>query len=337
MTERWWPEQWAVHVAVESDRLERRLPVDAGDAVRHHVGAARAAAQRPERKAFRGLRDQWRGTSVDRAYRNLHTAKIFLVDVLPDAEVDALVPDVSARLATVLRRTDPRRIQIERALRSRDRAVRRAALRQAMETAYDASDEEYARLRDFRNIILLTAAAIAGFLAVLAIVAVVNPAAFPLCFAGVCPTGVDQPPSAGDLLLVAGLGAVGGGLAALFAIRNLRGTSTPYALPVALAVLKVPAGALTAVAGLLLLGGGFAPGFSNLDSQRQILAYALVLGYAQQLLTRLVDDRGQALLDKVPSKDSEGQPPDQAIGAPEPAPAAALNGLRPARDVANSG
>lgn len=49
---------------------------------------------------------------------------------------------------------------------------------------------------------------------------------------------------------------------------------------------KVPAGALTAVAGILLLGGEFVPGLSELDSQRQILAYALVLGYAQQPATR---------------------------------------------------
>ena len=133
-----------------------------------------------------------------------------------------------------------------------------------------------------------------------------------------CPSGAGQPTSAGDVLIVAGLGAFGGGLAALLAIRNLRGTSTPYSLPVALAVLKVPSGALTAVAGLLLLGGGFAPGFSDLDSQRQILAYALVFGYAQQLATRLVDDRAQLVLNRVPSKDPEGKQPDPV---PPPAPA----------------
>jgi hypothetical protein len=120
------------------------------------------------------------------------------------------------------------------------------------------------------------------------------------------------------VLLVAGLGALGGGLAAVLGIRNLRGTSTPYGLPVALAVLKVPSGALTAVAGLLLLGGGFAPGFSNLDSQRQILAYALVFGYAQQIATRLVDDRAQTVLNKVPSKDPEAKTPEPMPAPPPP-------------------
>jgi len=105
----------------------------------------------------------------------------------------------------------------------------------------------------------------------------------------------------------------GATLAALLAVRNLRGTSTPYSIPVALAVLKVPAGALTAVAGILLLGGAFAPGLSNLDSQAQILAYALVFGYAQQLLTGFVDNRAQSILDKLPSKDPEAKTPEPSI------------------------
>ena len=237
--------------------------------------------------------------------------------------------------------------------------MRRAALKQAMETAYDASDEEYTRLGDFRNIILLTAAIISGFMWILAFVVAANPQTLPLCFmptassavptgeqpggpGTVCPSGAGQPTSAGDVLIVAGLGALGGGLAALLTIRNLRGTSTPYSLPVALAVLKVPAGALTAVAGLLLLGGGFAPGFSNLDSQRQILAYALVFGYAQQLATRLVDDRAQSVLDRVPSKDPDGKQPDQSVTAatvietPQAVPHWPTNGQRPREDRSRS-
>ncbi|RZU76076.1 hypothetical protein EV384_4679 [Micromonospora kangleipakensis] len=261
----------------------------------------------------------------------MHTAKVFLVDLLPTVEVNALTADVSARMATVLHRNDPRRVEAEKSLQSPNVRVRRAALKQAMETSYDASDEEYSRLRDFRNIILLTAALIALFLIFLGIAVRQAPQAMPLCFqpsvstaAGeqeqathVCPSGNRQNPSRGDLPIVAGLGAIGGGLAALVAIRNLRGTSTPYSIPVALAVLKVPTGALTAVAGILLLGGGFAPGFSNLDSQRQILAYALVFGYAQQIITRLVDERAQSILHKIPSKDREAKQPEAPVALPD--------------------
>ena len=49
----------------------------------------------------------------------------------------------------------------------------------------------------------------------------------------------------------------------------------------------------------------FIPGLSELDSQRQILAYALVFGYAQQIATRLLDQRAQGILESVPSKEPE--------------------------------
>jgi hypothetical protein len=334
-----WPEQWAIQVAVEADRIEGRLRIALAserpdddhrasrEAIERHLVQARAACHRPPRRRLRGLRDRWRGTSVEQAYRNAHSAKVFLVDLLPPTELQTLAPEVSSRLASVLDRADPRRVEAERLLTDADGRTRRAALKQAMETSYDAVDEKYTRLRDFRNIILMTAAAITVFLGLLTLAVARTPDAVPLCFerpattstgpqelGNVCPSGLRQSPSPGDMPIVGGLGAIGGLLAALVSIRTLRGTSVPYAIPAALALLKVPAGMLTAVAGILLFGGGFVPGLSNLDSQRQILAYALVFGYAQQLITRLVDDRAQSILNKIPSKDPE-------TPAPEPTPA----------------
>jgi hypothetical protein len=76
---------------------------------------------------------------------------------------------------------------------------------------------------------------------------------------------------------------------------------------------------------------GFVPCLSDLDSQRQILAYALVFGYAQQLGTQL-DKRAEILLAQVPSKHAKN-PPTQSI--PQPASAvpvadATTNGHSPA-------
>jgi len=45
--------------------------------------------------------------------------------------------------------------------------------------------------------------------------------------------------------------------------------------------------------------GEFVPGLSALDSSAQVIASAALFGYAQQLFTRLVDERGQAVLDAV--------------------------------------
>jgi hypothetical protein len=75
-------------------------------------------------------------------------------------------------------------------------------------------------------------------------------------------------------------------------------------------VLKLPTGALTAVLGLLLMRGGFIPGLSALDSSAQIIAWAIVFGYAQQLLTRFVDQQANTVLENV------GTPTNPQLGVP---------------------
>jgi hypothetical protein len=124
-----------------------------------------------------------------------------------------------------------------------------------------------------------------------------------------------------DILLVEGVGLIAAAVAAAAALRGLKGTSNPYGVPFALAVLKLPTGALTAVLGLLLMRGQFVPGLSALDSPAQIIAWAIVFGYAQQLFTRFVDQRAQSVLD------SAGELParrERTELAPAAAPAPAL-------------
>ena len=159
-----------------------------------------------------------------------------------------------------------------------------------------------------------------------------NPTDVPLCFTPtpegdaramqVCPTGdyfLDPStggPRGADVVVVALLGLMGAALAAAIAIRNLQGTSTPYDVPFALAALKLPVGALTAIGGLLALRGDFIPGLSELDSQGQILAYALALGYAQELLTRYVDRQARQLLSTAPGKETGVSRPERDWPAP---------------------
>jgi hypothetical protein len=107
-----------------------------------------------------------------------------------------------------------------------------------------------------------------------------------------------------DLLIVELIGLSAAAIAAAAAIRRIRGSSERYGLPVALAALKLPTGAMTAFLGLLLMRGQFVPGLSALDTSAQILAWALVFGYAQQLFTRLVDQQGQTVLASVRSASS---------------------------------
>ena len=103
--------------------------------------------------------------------------------------------------------------------------------------------------------------------------------------------------------------------------QGLSGTSTPYDVPFALAWFKLPLEALTALGGLIALQGDFVPGLSELASQGQILAYALVFGYAQQLLSGMLDRRAQTLLDSAPGKEKEARYTQRSVTtAPAPPP-----------------
>jgi hypothetical protein len=153
-----------------------------------------------------------------------------------------------------------------------------------------------------------------------------SPSSIPLCFhpgaTVVCPTSetvvttqaasapphrarvertMRTAPHPGDVALIELLGLMAAALATAVALRDIRGTATPYSLPIALAILKLPTGALTAVIALVLMRGQFIPGFSALDSSGQILAWAVIFGYAQQLLTHLVDRQAHTVLDNVRS------------------------------------
>jgi hypothetical protein len=329
-----WPGAWAGHVRGEIEAVEHGRAVAmaaepatphrtaTSDAVRASLDLAGSAIR--QRHRLRGPVDRWRGLSVERAYHSLHTAKVELVDLLSDEEVDALRPAALARLATCLPEADARRVELER-LPPGSGPRTRAVVKAAMSTGYEASDRKHTQIRGFRNVLLSAFAMILLLMVALVVVLWMFPQAMPLCFNPdvtgtpvpqtstgftVCPSGdgaTGRPPSPEDALIVAGLGLLGGALAAAVAIRKIRGTSIPYDVPVAAAMLKVPSGALAAVAGMLLLGGGFVPGFSELDSQRQVLAYALVFGYAQQLATRFIDDKAQSLLDAMPGKEPAAQ------------------------------
>jgi hypothetical protein len=321
---------WVQHVAVDADVLRTRLSVasarpslTAGQVavakgVQHFIDKAEAAANRKDPVPSR-VANWWRGVLVEAAYRNIHAARAQLVDLHSEADVDAEIPGAVARAHSTLPPHDPRRIT-KAQLRAMPADRRRAWLRRLIEDGYESIDLKHAQLRSFRNILLMSAALIILFVALTIGAISTHPSAMPLCFpnqvvesAGTtidqhlnCPTRSHTgEPTGGDIWVVALLGLLGGALAAAVSVRNLRGTSTPYDVPVALAWLKVPLGAFTAILGIVAIHGGFVPGFSVLDSQEQILAYALFLGFGQQAFTSGLDKRAQSLLSRIPSKEAQ--------------------------------
>ena len=286
------------------------------------------------------------GSGINRAFTSLHAAQVLLARHSPDHGLEGRLLSALARLRATMPLTEARRRVLEEhfdratttATAVQDAAVTGAStpgrgernggigpdgadgpgpsaprvprwvLEKALEWSYAASDAQYARLRSFRNIIVMMFAALLVLATGLAVMGMVWPDSLQFCFGDanqqVCPTGDEA--TWRDALLIEVLGATGGAMAAVLAIRNMQGTSTPYSVPFALAMLKLPLGAVVALVGLLLIHGRFIPGLTDLDTSGQILAYAVVLGVAQQAVTAMVDRRGQELLEKIPSKRAHG-------------------------------
>jgi hypothetical protein len=249
----------------------------------------------------------WRGNCIEAAFQNLHRAEAEMVRLYSDDEVDAEIPEALARTEAGLSRDDPRRLAALKISALKDDALKRITLSKIVQIGHEATDRLHSRVRVFRNIVLVTAILLALFISIFVVFVALHPGAVPLCFTTPdrvthCPTG-QGPSSPDDVQVIALLGLLGGALAAAVSIRHVRGTSAPYNIAVVLALLKFPAGALTALGGLIAIGGELVPGLTALDTQPQILAYALLFGYAQQLLTGLIDKRAMGLINSVPRKD----------------------------------
>jgi len=209
----------------------------------------------------------------------------------------------------------------------------------AKRAASSAALREQVRVRSFRNLLVVATLLMTVLAIGVAITGWLHPTMIPLCFSPeesgqavvVCPTaqsapfptspgsGTDSQPSGTpiediddavkstatrqDLSVVELVGLTAAAVAAAAAIRGIRGSSERHGVPIALALIKLPTGALTAFLGLLLMRGQFVPGLSALDTSAQILAWALVFGYAQQLFTRLVDRQGNTVLESVRGAD----------------------------------
>jgi hypothetical protein len=194
-------------------------------------------------------------------------------------------------------------------------------------SASSAALREQVRVRSFRNTLVVATVAMTLLMFLVMFIGFVNPTLIPLCFTPeksgqamvVCPTGQSESFSTSsstptesqaqdhlreavspyDLFVVEFVGLAAAAIATVAAIRGVRGTSERNGLPIVMALMKLPTGALTAFLGVLLMRGQVVPGLSALDASAQILAWALVFGYAQELFTQLVDRQAQTVLNSV--------------------------------------
>jgi hypothetical protein len=269
-------------------------------------------------------------------------------------QLEAAIPNLVNKARHLLHADDPRRQSIESLLvPPNDGAAvrhpeRRARFVEGLRRTYGIADLTHGQVRRLRNnlvvamlvlLVVVASSALAGYLA---------PDALPLCALGrndtdppativACPTQeqgltgqtttvdvqADDFANAWDVTFVALFGLMGATLSsALTVMRTRPGTDSPYNLPLYYFLLKLPAGSLTAIVGLFLVNGDFIPGLSPLETQAQILGYAVLFGAAQQIFTRWIDRQAQELLDALPGRASGSAPVPQPppAGGPPPRP-----------------
>ncbi|MDH2426625.1 hypothetical protein [Sphaerisporangium sp. TRM90804] len=311
-----WPGVWRVYIAARGEDL--RADADRCLAARRHepgTAALHAALVRHLEKsaAYAAERQGWRrwltGQTIEGAWSNLHGATILLYGLLPAGELNARTPEVLATAKAYLPADDVRLTRLAARAEAGDVDERdRSLLQSVLRAAYHAVAVESGRVRSFRNMLLGGVMALTVIVSALVAVGAVWPRAIPMCGNGtilatlgstpmtfICPSGGPRP-SRGDVPLVALVGMLGAALATAASLSTRSELSTRYSLAVAQNLLKAPAGVATAILGLLILNSGFVPGFGGLSSQTSILVWAMVFGYAQQVVTRFVDQRANNLL-----------------------------------------
>jgi hypothetical protein len=313
-------------------------PGQLAGAIADHLNAAQATAAGKDRTGRERL-NLWKrfksssgGSSFERALGNLDAVEAHLLRLAPESYVRGQLPSLTAHVNRYLKKDDPRRERIDALSRNSggdgsEQRILSGTDRDALVAAFHAANtqrrRDLIRVRSFRNFVVAGFAVLLVAAATVAVIGLEHRTWIPICFFPeeqhkfVCPRAethtaptvdtatidvddlVLRTTTKEDLLLVEMVGLLAAAVAAGAALRRMRGTTTPFGVPVALAMLKLPSGALTALLGLVLMRGGFVPGLSALDTSAQILAWAVVFGYAQQLFTRLIDNQAHGLLDDV--------------------------------------
>jgi hypothetical protein len=256
-----------------------------------------AALRSADNKWWRSGASWWSGWHIERAWRALHEAEIYLAAADPD--LPAKIPGLRARVRMYLDETDPRRQAMEQP--EPDKAMVIDALR----AAFDASDDSHAAARALRNKLIVISLALLVLNTALGLIGILKPGLVPTCMPpnmavsqALCPTG-SATPSGWDVWMVQLFGALGATISVVLLLIRRRPDLSPYVLVGYQALVKILLGAALSVVGLLALGAGLVSGIVYVGSQAALLLWAVLFGYAQQVGTRLLDNYADRLMDEV--------------------------------------
>jgi len=317
-----WCQRMIAHIADLQSQINKfEKQSGANDPDLELVGKAKVQlnAARDSLKGGKRL-SRFTGRATDRALANIHEAEVTILRIVPQDELQwrGLPVLVQARLH--LHPEDLRLLQLENVSFSSDgeyvalTAEKRELAASALHAAYQAEEEERARVRSFTHIVCAATVVMALIAAGFAMWAFFEPAVGErFCFPedpdqrnsplNICPLGGKS--SWEGIWFIEFVGMLAAAVAGAVSLRKVRGTSGPYHVATGLLLLRLPVGALTAVVGIVLLSGRFFPGLTALDTSSQIIAWAIAFGILQEAVTRTVDAQGQFLLDNIRSPGRE--------------------------------
>lgn len=296
---------WQAEVFSRVDELQCRLDAARGDrgtaatgeekaifqSVEGTLGVAKQAAG-PGRLGSR-LKAWWSGSAITEAWESVHHAELALLKVEKEGDVKAVLARLLAWILSAME--DPeRRGRHETVLKEQVEGKRfdRIQVRSAFADVIAANRERYANLRIFRNILILVNALLALLVIGAAVWHALNPGFLTLCPSG--STSCLSGPPKTEVAVVALLGALGGSLAFAFGLAQTETTPSRYDPKLLQASLKPVTGAVTGLLGVVLIQAEFLIKPVG-ETSYSLLVYAVLFGFSQQLFTRMVDKKAEAL------------------------------------------
>lgn len=267
----------------------------------------------------------WTGSFIEGAWVHIHAAEVALIELSPAAASTARIQLILAEASDHLPKDDRRLATLEQlATKANPSGSDRDWIAGYMESVYQTTDGAHVRVRSFRNILLIATLVLTILAAGCAVIGSLAPTQFELRSTATGEVAVDTvstddpdrvatqdgtpdeaPGVLPDVVVAELMGLLGASLSGALAIRNMRGTATGYAVPMASLLLKLPLGALIAVAGLWFIQAGMLLDV-EVSSAAELVAYALLFGAAQQLFTKVIDTQTQRVLDAVPPREGAG-------------------------------